>query len=216
MKANSTVKFIFSFVLIVSTLSLSAQKFAYIDSKYVLSHMPEYVAAQKQINELSAEWQAQVEQKYTAIEQLEKSFQAEKILLTEDMKKKREADINERREEAKQYQKSKFGVEGDLFKKREELVAPIQEQIFQAIEDIASQSQYMVVFDKASHSNMLYTNPKHDISDKVLKKMGLKPGEVLDKDEDDKEDSQEKPGEKPGTGTGRPGNDRPSSPGKGN
>ena len=216
MKANSMIKFIFSFVLIVSTLSLSAQKFAYIDSKYVLSHMPEYVAAQKQINELSAEWQAQVEQKYTAIEQLEKSFQAEKILLTEEMKKKREADINERREEVKQYQKSKFGVEGDLFKKREELVAPIQEQIFQAIEDIASQSQYMVVFDKASHSNMLYTNPKHDISDKVLKKMGLKPGEVLDKDEDDKEDSQEKPGEKPGTGTGRPGNDRPSSPGKGN
>ena len=89
MKANSTIKFIFSFVLIVSTLSLSAQKFAYIDSKYVLSHMPEYMAAQKQINELSAEWQAQVEQKYTAIEQLEKSFQAEKILLTEDMKKKR-------------------------------------------------------------------------------------------------------------------------------
>jgi len=216
MKANSTIKFIFSFVLIVSTLSLSAQKFAYVDSKYILSHMPEYVAAQKQINELSAEWQAQVEQKYTAIEQLEKSFQAEKILLTEEMKKKREADINERREEVKQYQKSKFGVEGDLFKKREELVAPIQEQIFQAIEDIASQSQYMVVFDKASHSNMLYTNPKHDISDKVLKKMGLKPGEVLDKDEDDKDDSEEKPGEKPGTGTGRPGNDRPSSPGKGN
>jgi outer membrane protein len=216
MKANSKIKFIFSFVLMVSTLSLSAQKFAYIDSKYVLSHMPEYVVAQKQINELSAEWQAQVEQKYTAIEQLEKSFQAEKILLTEEMKKKREADINERREEVKQYQKSKFGVEGDLFKKREELVAPIQEQIFQAIEDIASQSQYMVVFDKASHSNMLYTNPKHDISDKVLKKMGLKPGEVLDKDEDDKDDSQEKPGEKPGTGTGRPGNDRPSSPGKGN
>jgi outer membrane protein len=181
-----------------------AQKFAYVDSKYILSHMPEYVAAQKQINELSSEWQAQVEQKYTAIEQLEKSFQAEKILLTEEMKKKREADITERREEAKQYQKSKFGVEGDLFKKREELVAPIQEQIFQAIEDIASQSQYMVVFDKANHSNLLYTNPKHDISD-----------EVLDKDEDDKEDSDEKPGEKPGTGTERPGNDRPSSPGKG-
>jgi outer membrane protein len=194
---------------------LFAQKFAYVDSKYILSHMPEYVAAQKQINELSSEWQAQVEQKYTAIEQLEKSFQAEKILLTEEMKKKREADINERRDEAKQYQKSKFGVEGDLFKKREELVAPIQEQIFQAIEDIASQSQYMVVFDKANHSNMLYTNPKHDISDKVLKKMGLKPGEVLDKG-DDKEDSEEKSGEKPGTGTGRPGNDRPSSPGKGN
>jgi outer membrane protein len=215
MKLNSLVKFIFSLALIISAQVAVAQKFAYVDSKFILSHMPEYVAAQKQINELSADWQAQVEQKYTAIEQLEKSFQAEKILLTEEMKKKREADINERIEDAKEFQKSKFGVEGELFKKREELVAPIQEQIFQAIEDIASQSQYMVVFDKANHSNMLYTNPKHDISDKVLKKMGLKPGEVLDKGDDDKEDSEEKPGEKPGTGTERPGN-RPTSPGKGN
>jgi outer membrane protein len=215
MKSNSIVKFIFSLAIIVAAQTASAQKFAYVDSKYILSHMPEYIAAQKQINDLSSEWQAQVEQKYMAIEQLEKAFQAEKILLTEEMKKKREADIAERREDARQYQKSKFGVEGDLFKKREELVAPIQEQIFEAIQDIASQSQYMVVFDKANHSNLLYTNPKHDISDKVLKKMGLKPGEVLDKDEDDKDDSDEKPGEKPGTGTERPGNDRPSSPGKG-
>jgi outer membrane protein len=207
MKLNSLVKFIFAFALTISAQIAVAQKFAYVDSKFILSHMPEYVAAQKQINQLSADWQAQAEQKYTAIEQLEKSFQAEKILLTDEMKKKREADITERLEEAKQFQKSKFGVDGELFKKREELVAPIQEQIFQAIEDIASQSQYMVVFDKANHSNMLYTNPKHDISDKVLKKMGLKPGEVLDKGEDDKEDSEEKPAEKPGN--------RPTSPGKG-
>ena len=215
MKLNSVVKFIFALALIISAQVAVAQKFAYVDSKFILSHMPEYVAAQKQINELSADWQAQVEQKYTAIEQLEKSFQAEKILLTEEMKKKREADINERIEDAKEFQKSKFGVDGELFKKREVLVAPILEQIFQAIEDFASQSQYMVVFDKANHSNMLYTNPKHDISDKVLKKMGLKPGEVLDKGDEDKEDSEEKPGEKPGTGTERPGN-RPTSPGKGN
>jgi outer membrane protein len=215
MKLNSVVKFIFALALIISAQVAVAQKFAYVDSKFILSHMPEYVAAQKQINELSADWQAQVEQKYTAIEQLEKSFQAEKILLTEEMKKKREADINERIEDAKEFQKSKFGVDGELFKKREVLVAPILEQIFQAIEDFASQSQYMVVFDKANHSNMLYTNPKHDISDKVLKKMGLKPGEVLDKGDEDKEDSEEKPGEKSGTGTERPGN-RPTSPGKGN
>jgi outer membrane protein len=215
MKTNSFIRLVFVMAFLILGNGLFAQKFAYVDSKYILSHMAEYVAAQKQINELSSEWQAQVEQKYTAIEQLEKSFQAEKILLTEEMKKKREADITERREEAKQYQKSKFGVDGDLFKKREELVAPIQEQIFQAIEDIASQSQYMVVFDKANHSNLLYTNPKHDISDKVLKKMGLKPGEVLDKGDDDKENSDEKPGERPGKGTERPGNDRPSSPGKG-
>lgn len=216
MKTNSFVRLVFVMALLLVGTKLFAQKFAYVDSKYILSHMPEYVAAQKEINDLSAEWQAQVEQKYSAIEQLEKSFQAEKILLTEEMKKKREADISERREEVKQYQKSKFGVEGDLFKKREELVAPIQEQIFQAIEDLASQSQYMVVFDKSNHSNLLYTNPKYDLSDKVLKKMGLKPGEVIDKDDGEKEDSEEKPGENPGTGTGRPGNERTTSPRKGN
>lgn len=214
MKTNSIVSFLLLMALTLLGNELNAQKFAYVDSKYILSHMSEYVAAQKEINDLSAEWQAQVEQKYSAIEQLEKSFLAEKILLTEEMKKKREGDINERREEVKEYQKSKFGVEGDLFKRREELVAPIQEQIFQAIEDIASQSQYMVVFDKANHSNMLYTNPKYDISDKVLKKMGLKPGEVLDKDSEE-ENPEENPTEKPGAGKGRPGNDRPSSPGKG-
>ena len=214
MKTNSIVSFLLLMALTLLGNELNAQKFAYVDSKYILSHMTEYVAAQKEINDLSAEWQAQVEQKYSAIEQLEKSFLAEKILLTEEMKKKREGDINERREEVKEYQKSKFGVEGDLFKRREELVAPIQEQIFQAIEDIASQSQYMVVFDKANHSNMLYTNPKYDISDKVLKKMGLKPGEVLDKDSEE-ENSEDNPAEKPGAGKGRPGNDRSSSPGKG-
>jgi len=214
MKTNSIVSFLLLMALTLLGNELNAQKFAYVDSKYILSHMSEYVAAQKEINDLSAEWQAQVEQKYSAIEQLEKSFLAEKILLTEEMKKKREGDINERREEVKEYQKSKFGVEGDLFKRREELVAPIQEQIFQAIEDIASQSQYMVVFDKANHSNMLYTNPKYDISDKVLKKMGLKPGEVLDKDSEE-ENTEENPTEKPDAGKGRPGNDRPSSPGKG-
>ena len=106
MKSNSIVKFIFSLAMIVGAQTVAAQKFAYVDSKYVLSHMPEYVAAQKQINELSSEWQAQVEQKYSAIEQLEKAFQAEKILLTEEMKKKREADIAERREDARQFQKS--------------------------------------------------------------------------------------------------------------
>jgi len=215
MKTNTFVRLVLVSVLMLSGNQIFAQKFAYVDSKYILSHMPEYIAAQKEINDLSSEWQAQVEQKYTAIEQLEKSFLAEKILLTEEMKKKRETDISERREEVRQYQKSKFGVDGDLFQKREELVAPIQEQIFQAIEDLASQSQYMVVFDKSNHSNLLYTNPKYDLSDRVLKKMGLKPGEVLDK-ETDQENTEESPSEKPGTGKGRPGNDRPSSPGKGN
>jgi outer membrane protein len=117
-------------------------------------------------------------------------LQAEKILLTDEMKQKREQEIETKRQEAKDMQKAKFGINGELFKKREELVKPIQDQIYEAIQEVASTSALMVVFDKASDSNMLYTNPKHDISDKVLKKMGLKPGETLDEEEGKEEDNQ--------------------------
>lgn len=176
-------------------LQTNAQKFGYVDSKYILSHIPEYQEAQKQINKMSETWQKEIEAKYETIEKLEKAFQAEKILLTEDMRQKRSEEIDEKRKEAKELQKQKFGVGGELFQKREELIKPIQEQIYEAIKDVASQSALMVIFDKANQSNMLYTNPKHDVSDKVLRKMGLKPGDVLDEqgggEEDNEEDSKD-------------------------
>jgi outer membrane protein len=182
-------------------LQANAQKFGYVDSKYILSHIPEYQEAQKQINKMSDTWQKEIEAKYETIEKLEKAFQAEKILLTEDMRQKRSEEIDEKRKEAKELQKQKFGVGGELFQKREELIKPIQEQIYEAIKDVASQSALMVIFDKANQSNMLYTNPKHDVSDKVLRKMGLKPGDVLDEqgggEEDNEEDS------KDGSGNGK-------------
>lgn len=174
----------FATLALIFTLAVvgTAQKFGYVDSKYILSHMPEYQEAQKQINKLSETWQKEIEAKYETIEKLEKAYQAEKILLTEDMRKKREEEIEAKKKEAKELQKAKFGVDGELFQKREELIKPIQDQIYQAIQEVASQSALMVVFDKANHSNILYSNPKHDISDKVLKKMGLKPGEVLEEE----------------------------------
>lgn len=174
----------FATLALILTLTVlgTAQKFGYVDSKYILSHMPEYQEAQKQINKLSDTWQKEIEAKYETIEKLEKAYQAEKILLTEDMRKKREEEIEAKKKEAKDLQKAKFGVDGELFQKREELIKPIQDQIYQAIQEVASQSALMVVFDKANHSNILYSNPKHDISDKVLKKMGLKPGEVLEEE----------------------------------
>lgn len=174
----------FATLVLILTLTVvgTAQKFGYVDSKYILSHMPEYQEAQKQINKLSDTWQKEIEAKYETIEKLEKAYQAEKILLTEDMRKKREEEIEAKKKEAKELQKAKFGVDGELFQKREELIKPIQDQIYQAIQEVASQSALMVVFDKANHSNILYSNPKHDISDKVLKKMGLKPGEVLEEE----------------------------------
>ncbi|MFM7618702.1 MAG: OmpH family outer membrane protein [Bacteroidota bacterium] len=198
-------KIFFLTIIAVCSLTLNAQKFAYVDSKYILSHIPAYEAAQKEINELSAQWQMEIEAKYESILQLEKAYQAEKILLTEDMRKKREGDIELRKKEAMELQKSKFGLDGELFKKREELIAPIQEEIYKAIEEVASTSALMVVFDRSEHGNMLYTNPKHDISDKVIKKMGLKPGETLDgKSGGDKEDSDDSDAPKGGNDRTQP------------
>lgn len=191
-------------------LQTNAQKFGYVDSKYILSHIPEYQEAQKQINKMSETWQKEIEAKYETIEKLEKAFQAEKILLTEDMRQKRSEEIDEKRKEAKELQKQKFGVGGELFQKREELIKPIQEQIYEAIKDVASQSALMVIFDKANQSNMLYTNPKHDVSDKVLRKMGLKPGDVLDEQGGGEEDNEEN--SKDGSGGGKQAEGGKSSP----
>jgi outer membrane protein len=181
------MKFLITGLILFSALLSQAQKFAYVDSKYILSHIPEYQQAQAEVNKLSAQWQKDIENKYETIAKLETSLQAEKILLTDEMKQKREQEIETKRQEAKDMQKAKFGINGELFKKREELVKPIQDQIYEAIQEVASTSALMVVFDKSSGSNMLYTNPKHDISDKVLKKMGLKPGETLDEEGGDNE-----------------------------
>ncbi len=178
------MKYFLTLALCILGLAVSAQKFSYVDTKYILSHIPEYQQAQAEINKLSNQWQKDIENKYETIAKLETALQAEKILLTDEMKQKREAEIQSKREEAMQMQTAKFGVDGELFKKREELIKPIQDQIYEAIQEVASTSALMVVFDKSNHSNMLYTNPKHDISDKVLKKMGLKPGETLEEDEE--------------------------------
>ena len=186
------MKYFLTLTLSIIGFAVSAQKFSYVDTKYILSHIPEYQQAQAEINKLSNQWQKDIENKYETIAKLETALQAEKILLTDEMKQKREAEIQSKREEAMQMQTAKFGVDGELFKKREELIKPIQDQIYEAIQEVASTSALMVVFDKSNHSNMLYTNPKHDISDKVLKKMGLKPGETLEEEE---EGGEEKNGE---------------------
>ncbi len=185
-----------------------SQKFGYVDSKYILNHVQAYADAQAEIDKASADWQKEIESKYESVEKMEKAYQAEKILLTEEMKRNREAEIEQKRKEARELQKKRFGVEGDLFKKREELVKPIQDEIYAAIQEVASQGQLMVVFDKATNSNILYSNPKHDISDKVLKKMGLKPGDTNEGGEEEEEEEKkptDKPGSKPGSNTGKGG-----------
>jgi outer membrane protein len=164
---------------------VSAQKFAYIDSDYVLLHMPDYAAAQLQLNAYAIEWQEEIEAKLNAADRLEVAYRAERVLLTKEMRHKREQEILTKREEAKEMQKQKFGVDGELFQKRQELIEPIQLQIFEELKGIAGGSGYMVIFDKSNQSNMLYTNPKYDISDRLIKKLGYVPGDIIEVEKKD-------------------------------
>jgi outer membrane protein len=154
------------------TFTTQAQKFAYVDSDYILQNIPEYNDAQAQLDELSAQFQQEVEAKFTAIDKLYKDYQAESVLLPEEMKKKREEAIVKAEKDAKELQKKRFGKDGDLFKKRQELVKPIQDKIFNAIEQVSQAKNYALVFDKAGGVTMMYADPKYDISDDILEEMG--------------------------------------------
>ena len=165
-------------ILVASTILGNSQNFGYVDTEYILENIPDYKDAQDELDKLSVEWQKQLERRYSEIDKMYKNYQAEQILLTEDMKLKREDEIVKKEKAAKEYQKQKFGVNGELFQKRKELVKPLQDDVYSAISSIANYKKLGVVFDKASALTMLYTNPKYNISDDVLKKMGYKPGET--------------------------------------
>lgn len=163
-------------LLFIFNGSVSAQKYAYVDTQYILDNISEYKAAQQQLDQLSISWQKEIEAKYAAIDKLYKDYQAEQILLTEEMKRKREQEITTKEKEVKEFQKQKFGYEGELFKKKQELVKPIQDKIYNAVKKIATDQSYAVIFDKTSDLIMLYANPKYDKSDEVLSAMGYKAG----------------------------------------
>jgi len=162
------------FLFSICSNFVSAQKYAYIDSKYILDNIPEYKDAQTQLDELSSKWQTEIEEKHVSIEKLYKKYQADEILLPEEIKKKRQDEIIEKEREAKDLQKKRFGVDGDLFKKRQELIEPIQNKIYKAIKQMATDGSYAFVFDKANQSNIMYADPKFDKSKTVLKKLGYK------------------------------------------
>lgn len=151
-----------------------AQKYAFVDTEYILNNIPNYKAAQEQLDKVSEDWQTEVEGKYTEIEKLYKDYQAERVLLAENMRQQREEFIINKEKEAKELQKNYFGQEGALFKKRQELIQPIQDEIYKAIKDLATENGYAVVFDTSSGPSMVYTNPRYDISDEVLQKLGYK------------------------------------------
>jgi outer membrane protein len=149
-----------------------AQKIGYVDTEYILNQIPEYKAAKSELDKTSADWQQEIEAKYSEIDKLYKAYQAEQILLTDDLRKKRENEIINREKEAKDLQKQRFGVDGDLFKKRMELVKPIQDKVYNAVKAVAEKGGIAIVFDKASDMMMLYANPKYDKSDEILQFLG--------------------------------------------
>ncbi|MFC2086834.1 OmpH family outer membrane protein [Bacteroidota bacterium] len=151
-----------------------AQKFAFVDTDYILGNIPAYTAAQEKLDKFSDDWQKEIEALYKEIEDLYKSYQTDKIFLSEEMKTKRENDIIEKEKNAKEVQKKYFGPEGELFKKRQELVKPIQDEIYNAITEISAEGSYAVIFDTAAGLSLLYTNPKYDLSDEILQKLGYK------------------------------------------
>ncbi len=159
---------------LIALTNVAQQKIGYVDTDYILKNIPSYQAAQAQLDKISADWQKEIENIYAQVDKMYRDFQAEKVLLTEEMKTKRENEIIAKEKEAKDLQRKYFGKDGELFKKRTELIKPIQDDVFNAIKDIAVQGNYALIFDVAGNSNMLYTDPKLDRSDDVLKKLGYK------------------------------------------
>jgi len=154
------------------TLSIQAQKFAYVDTDYILNKIPDFKQAQDKLDGLSADWQKEIENKYANVEQMYRAYQQEQVLLTDDMKEKREDAIIKKETDAKNLQKKYFGPEGDLYLKRQELIKPIQDKIYDAIQQLAADNKYAIVFDSSSDLIMLYKNNNYDKSDKVLDLMG--------------------------------------------
>lgn len=152
--------------------SVAAQKYAYVDTEYILSNIPEYNDAQDELDDLSKRWQKEIENNYEKVAEMYKSYQAEAVLLPDDIKKKREEEIIQKEQEVKELQRNYFGPEGELYKKRQELIQPIQEKVYNAIESIALTRNFAFVFDKAGGMTMLYGDPKFDISDDVLDEVG--------------------------------------------
>jgi outer membrane protein len=164
---------LFAAIVLFASVSF-AQRFAYIDSDYIMENIPEYKAAEQELERISVAWQTEIEQKFSEIDRMYREYQAEAPLLPEEMRRQREQTIIERERLAKELQMNRFGREGDLFKKRQELVKPIQDKVFEAIEEIATRGNYAVIFDKSGGITMIFTDVRYDLSDEVLQRLGYR------------------------------------------
>jgi outer membrane protein len=165
-------KIIFTFAMLICALTASAQKFALVDMDYILKNIPAYERANEQLNQVSKKWQAEVEALSTEAQTMYKNYQNEVVFLSQEQKKAKQDAIMEKEKEASELKKKYFGPEGELFKKRASLMTPIQEEIYNAVKDIADLRGYQLVLDRASDTGIIFGSPKVDISNEVLEKLG--------------------------------------------
>ena len=165
---------LFLFAVIVTSGSIQAQRYAVIDSKYILDKMPEYKDAQTKLDQFSALWQQEIDQKQALMDKMVKDFEAEQIMLPDNLKKKREDEIFNKEKELRDLQRKRFGFEGDLFKKRQELIKPVQDKVYNAVQKLALEKQYDFILDKSEGITIIFADPKLDKSEEILKSMGIK------------------------------------------
>ncbi|MDR1723171.1 MAG: OmpH family outer membrane protein [Tannerella sp.] len=167
------VIFIIGIVLSLSvTTTVKAQKFALIDMEYIFKNIPQYEMTNEQLSQLSEKWQAEVEKLQQEAQTMYKTYQSELVFLSAEMKSKREEEIVKKEQEAQELKRKYFGAEGELYKKRESLIKPIQDEIYEAVKAISEDKGYQVVVDRASAMSIIFASPKIDISNEVLLKMG--------------------------------------------
>lgn len=166
-------RFILFFSMIVMTvITANAQKFALIDTEYILKNIPAYERASEQLNQISRKWQSEIETLAKEAETLAKNYESESVYLSEEQKKEKAQEVFDKEKEAAELKRQYFGPEGELFKKRESLIRPIQDEIYNAVKEISEAKGYSVVVDRATAASIIYASPKIDISNEVLSKMG--------------------------------------------
>lgn len=166
-----------SLLILAFVLSMGltqAQRYAVVDTRYILDRIPEYKEAQKKLDGFSEQWQKEIDQKQQALDKMYKDYEAEQVMLTEELKKKREDEILVREKEVRDLQRKRFGFEGDLFKRRQELVKPIQDRVYNAIQKIAVAKMYDFILDKSEGITVIFADPKLDRSEDVLRELGVK------------------------------------------
>lgn len=161
-------------IFLLTAGSAFAQKYAFVDTDYILNNIPAYTAAEEELDKQSEVYEAEVKAAWEEIEKMDKEFQAQILLMSDEEKLNAQKAVSAKQQEARKLQNDYFGDEGLLFKKQEELIKPIQDEVYAAVKEIANESGYAVIFDTASGPSMLYTNPRYDVSDEVLRRLGYK------------------------------------------